>query len=74
MAEARFIDVLCDYKRQVTLLFMVSILALVVLAISLTYVETGSSTYVVTVVQLVTFGGIFLLSSALMLSCGRRNP
>lgn len=73
MTDVRFIDVLCDYKRQVTLLFMVSVLAIVVLSISMTVIEAGTATYVVTIIQLVSFGLVFVLSSALMVTCGRRS-
>lgn len=73
MTDARFVDVLCDYRNQFRLLAMVSALALVVLAVAMQYVESGTATYVISVVQIATFLFIFALSSALLVVCTRRQ-
>lgn len=73
MTNGSFLDVLCDFRKHFRLLFMVTLLSIGILLISLQYVEPGSGTYVITLVQLVTFGAIFLVSAGLMLLCGRKT-
>lgn len=72
MADPSFLDVLCDFRRHLRYLFMLSALSIVVLLASLAYVDPGSGGYVLAVVQLVSFGGILLLSVGGMVACGRR--
>ena len=74
MTDTRFAEVLCDFRKHFRLLFMVSLLSIVVLVAALAYVEPGTATYVITMIQLVTFAGIGLLSGGLMVACARRNP
>lgn len=73
MANRSFIGVLCDFRRHIRFLFMITLLSIVVLLVSLAYVEPGSGAYVIALVQLVTFGVIFLLSSSVMLLCARHS-
>lgn len=73
MTETRFLDVLCGYRNRLRLLAMVSALSIIVLSVSLLYVEPGTATYVIAVVQLVTFGALFLLAGGLVVVCARRN-
>lgn len=72
MADPSFLDVVCDFRRHLRYLFMISALSVVVLLASLAYVDPGSGGYVLAVVQLVSFGGILLLSAGGMVVCGRR--
>jgi hypothetical protein len=74
MTETRFTKVVCDFRKQFRLLFMISLLSIIVLVVSLAYIEAGTATYVVTVIQLVTFAAIGLLSGGLMIICARRDP
>lgn len=73
MADVRFVDVLCEYRSQFRLLAMVSVLSILVLSVSLLYVDPGTATFVVAVIQLVTFGAILLVSGGLMFVCSRRT-
>ncbi|MDS0300637.1 hypothetical protein NDI76_17950 [Halogeometricum sp. S1BR25-6] len=73
MTDASFVDVLCDFRNQFRLLAMVSALALVVLAVALQFVESGTATYVISVVQIVTFVIIFIVSGTLLVVCTRRQ-
>lgn len=72
MTNRSFTAVLCDFRRHFRLLFMITFLSIVILFVSLQYVEPGSETYVIALVQLVTFGVIFLGSVGMMVLCGRR--
>ena len=73
MTDASFVDVLCDFRNNFRLLAMVSALALVVLAVALQFVESGTATYVISVVQIVTFAFIFVVSGTLLVVCTRRQ-
>lgn len=73
MTDVRFVDVLCDYRDQFRLLAMVSALALVVLVVAMQYVESGTATYVISLVQIATFLFVFGLSSTLLVVCTRRQ-
>ncbi|ESP87006.1 hypothetical protein [Candidatus Halobonum tyrrellensis] len=72
MADVSFVDVLCDFRRHLRYLFMISVLSIVVLLASLVYVDPGSGGYVLAVVQLVSFGVVLVLSGGGMVVCGRR--
>ncbi|WP_226482789.1 hypothetical protein [Natrinema amylolyticum] len=73
MPEETFVDVLCRFRHHFRLLFMVSALSLLVLGAALTAIERGTSTYVITVLQIVTFLVIGSLSFGMMVVCGRRS-
>lgn len=62
---------LCQSARGLQVLFTVSIVSIVVLLGSLTVVEPGSATYVIVLVQLVSFAGVFLLTGTTLLLCVR---
>ncbi|GCF15861.1 hypothetical protein Harman_37960 [Haloarcula mannanilytica] len=73
MPDETFTTVLCRFRRHFRLLFMVSVLSLLILGTALTAIESGSSTYVITVVQIVTFLVLGSLSFGLMVLCARSN-
>ncbi|SFL34001.1 hypothetical protein SAMN04487950_3443 [Halogranum rubrum] len=73
MTETQFVDLLCEYRTKFRLLAMVSTLSILVLSASLFYVESGTATYVIAVVQIVTFAAILLLSGGLIVVCERRS-
>ncbi|WP_238717338.1 hypothetical protein [Natronorubrum halophilum] len=52
---------------------MVSVLSLLVLGAALTAIERGTSTYVITVVQIVTFVVVGSFSLGMMVLCSRRS-
>lgn len=72
MPEATFVDVLCRSRHKFRLLFMVSVLSLVILGVALPAIEPGTGTYVITVVQLVTFLVVGSFSLGMMVLCSRR--
>ncbi|WP_330633400.1 hypothetical protein [Halocatena halophila] len=71
MTDEGFLDVVCTYRTQFRILAMVAVLSIILLGVSLRYVSPTSGTYVVAVVQLVTFGGVFCVTSWLMVRCAR---
>ena len=73
MDRSGYLDVLCQSARGLQVLLVVSTVSTVVLLGSLGVVEPGSDTYVIAVVQLVTFVGIALLSGSALLLCVRRT-
>lgn len=73
MSEETFSDVLCGFRHQFRLLFMVSVLSLVILGTALTLIESGTGTYVITVLQLVTFVVVGSFSLGMMVLCARKN-
>lgn len=68
-----YLDALCQSARGLQILFVVSTVSIVVLLVSLQFVEPGSGTFVIALVQLVTFAGIFLLSVTTLVLCLRRT-
>ena len=74
MVDSSLFDVACDFRRSFRLLFMLSLLAIVVLVPSLLSINRASETYVITVVQVVTFGFLLLASGGLMVACARWGP
>lgn len=73
MDWSRFLDILCQSARGLQILFVVSLVSIVVLLASLQVVEPGSGTYVVAVVQLVSFAGVFVLTAIGLYLCVRRT-
>ncbi|WP_137289138.1 hypothetical protein [Natronorubrum halophilum] len=73
MSEETFVDVLCRSRHRFRLLFMVSVLSLLILGAALTAIERGTSTYVITVVQIVTFVVVGSFSLGMMVLCSRRS-
>jgi len=73
MDRDRLLDAACQFSRGWQLLFVISFVSLVVLGLSLDVVEPGSATYVVTVIQLVSFGALFLFTGGLLVLCIRRE-
>jgi len=71
MDRARFLDALCAHARGLQLLLVVSVVCSLVLVVALGAVEAGSATYVVAVVQLVSFAAVGLLSAASLVACVR---
>ncbi len=71
MTDEGFLDVVCVYRTQFRVLAMIAVLSIILLAVSLRYVSPSSGTYVVAVVQLVTFGGVLCVTSWLILRCAR---
>ncbi|WP_148225407.1 hypothetical protein [Haloterrigena turkmenica] len=72
MAEETLVDAFCRFRHHFRLLFMVSLLSLIVLGAALGAIERGTGTYVITIVQLVTFAVIGTLSFGMMVVCARR--
>lgn len=68
-----FLDHLCQSARRLQFLFVVSLVSVVVLLGSLTVVEPGSDTYVIAMVQLVSFAGVCLLTGTTLVLCMRRT-
>ncbi|RRJ29443.1 hypothetical protein EIK79_12435 [Halocatena pleomorpha] len=73
MSEETFIDVLCRFRQQFRLLFMVSVLSVLILGTALTIIESGTGTYVITVLQLVTLVVIGSFSFGMMHHCTGKN-
>jgi len=73
MADERFLTVLCRFRHHFRVLFMISVLSLLILGTALTAIESGSGTYVITAVQVITFLIIGSLSFGLMVLCSRGN-
>lgn len=72
MSEETFIDVLCRFRHQFRLIFMVSVLSVVILGTALTVIEGGTDTYVITVLQLLTLVIIGSFSFGMMVLCARK--
>ncbi|WP_408960256.1 hypothetical protein [Natrinema sp. 74] len=72
MTEETLVGAFCRFRYQFRLLFMVSVLALIVLGAALPVIERGTGTFVITIVQLVSFAVIGALSFAMMVVCARR--
>ncbi|MFC6825196.1 hypothetical protein [Halopelagius fulvigenes] len=66
MAETRLVDVLRDYTTQMKVVLVISAVSVVLLLLSLTEVEPGTSTYVLALVQLATFAVLLVVMSALL--------
>lgn len=73
MDRGRFLDTLCQSAKGLQILFVVSVVSIVVLLASLRTVEPGSDTYVIAVVQLVSFAGVFVLTGSALYLCVRRT-
>lgn len=71
-ADTALMDVVCDFRQSFRTVFMLSLLAIVVLVPSSLYVEPGSSTHLITMIQLGTFTVLLLASGTMMVVCGRR--
>ncbi|RRJ30109.1 hypothetical protein [Halocatena pleomorpha] len=71
MNRDRAIASLCRSARGLQLLFVVSLVSIGVLLASLRVVTPGSATHVITMVQLVTFAGLFALTGTALLICVR---
>ncbi|WP_222912921.1 hypothetical protein [Natrinema sp. SYSU A 869] len=72
MAEETLMDAFCRFRHQFRLLFMVSVLSLLVLGAVLPAIERGTGTYVITIIQLVTFAVTGSFSFGMMVICSRR--
>ena len=73
MADRSLVDAACDFRSSFRILFMVSLLAVVILTPSAFAVDPDSGTFVITVVQLVTFAVLLVASGGMMVVCGGRG-
>lgn len=73
MSDASFVDAVCDFRRHLRLLFMLSAFSILLLLASLPYLQPRSGTFVIATVQLVSFAVIVLVSGGLMVVCARRT-
>lgn len=60
MPETRVVEVLRDYTTKMKLVLAISAVSILLLLLSLTAVEPGTSTYVLALVQLTTFAVLFV--------------
>lgn len=66
MSETRLVEVLQDYTTKMKVVLVISAVSILLLLLSLTAVEPGSSTYVLVLVQLATFVVLFVGMLALL--------
>lgn len=71
MDRDRALNALCQSARGLQVLFVISLVSIGVLLASLRVVDPGSGTYIITVVQLVTFAGLFALTGTALAVCVR---
>lgn len=71
MNRDRAITALCQSARGLQLLFVVSLVSIGVLLASLQVVDSGSATYIIAVVQLVSFAGLLALTGSALVVCVR---
>ena len=60
MPDTRFTEVLRDFTTQMKYVLVISAVSIVLLSVSLTAVEPGTSTHVITLIQLATFVVLFV--------------
>lgn len=74
MASKKYLDHLCEHALGIRYVFIVSVLSILVLLGSLTMISSGTGTFYIAIIQLVTFVGLVGLSFALMVVCNRNDP
>ncbi|UPM44280.1 hypothetical protein [Halocatena salina] len=71
MDRDRAVTALCRSARGLQFVLVVSLVSIAVLLASLRVVDPGSATYVITMVQLITFVGLFAITGAALTICVR---
>ena len=69
----RYLDNVCTHETGLRYLFIVSLLSTLILSGAFALIDSGTATYYVTVVQIVTFAPLMVLSLVLLLACSRRE-
>lgn len=70
--DKSFLDHLCDYEQGWRLLFTFSVGVLALMILWLVVMESGSATYVVTVMNVVGLSVLAVLSGFILARCRRR--
>lgn len=66
MRDTRFVKVLGNYMMQIKFVLVISAVSIVLLVAALPSIQPGTTTYVLTLIQLVTFTGLFVLMTGLL--------
>lgn len=72
MSETRLAEVLRDYTTKMKLVLVISAVSILLLLVSLTAIEPGTSTHVLALVQLATFA-VLLVGMVVLLWTTRRG-
>lgn len=73
MDRDRFLDALCQFTRGLQVLFVVSLVSIIVLLLSLEVVESGTDTYFIIIIQIVSFAGVFAFAASALYLCMRHH-
>lgn len=74
MTDTSYLEVLCRFSRHIRIVGMVSVLCIVLLLASLYFGDLDRGTYIITVVQLVTFLILGVGAFGVLVVCARHSP